>query len=168
MCALLETKLNKDTVDVFINKFFQGWKCFINLDAHEGGRILFLWRSDLFDVSVLVSSAHSVHCNIRIMGVPCPFLLSVVYSLHTIGNRKELWSQLMRVATASPWLVGGDFNTMFSMDAKLGGNPINYNDIVDGIEWLQNTFLEELRCLGPKYSWSNRQMGNNRIYSKFD
>lgn len=62
----------------------------------------------------------------------------------------------MACAVPSPWLIGGDFNTGFSMDSKLGGNPIHYNDIVDGINWLQDSFLEEVRCLGSKYSWNNR------------
>lgn len=37
VCALLETKLNKKNVDVFINKFFHGWRFYINLEAHERG-----------------------------------------------------------------------------------------------------------------------------------
>lgn len=52
------------------------------------------------------------------------------------------------------------------MEFKLGGNPIHYNDITDGIKWMQDSFLEKVRCLGPCYSWNNRQIGGDRVYSK--
>lgn len=67
-----------------------------------------------------------------------------------------------------PGSLVGDINTIFNIELKLGGNPINPSDIVDGITWLQNAFLEEMRCLGPGFSWSNRQVGNDRVYSKID
>lgn len=63
---------------------------------------------------------------------------------------------------------GGHFSTMFSMEAKLGGNPINSNDIKDGVDWLQHFNLEEVNSMGPRFSWSNRQMGTAIVYSKLD
>lgn len=73
MCTLLEMKLNKVGVDLFINNCFQGWKFFINLEAHDGGRILLLWRSDLFEVNLLFSSIQVVHSRIKVLGCS-PFL----------------------------------------------------------------------------------------------
>lgn len=37
-------KYNKESVEVFVRKFFNGWKFFVNFDDHEGGRILHLWK----------------------------------------------------------------------------------------------------------------------------
>lgn len=84
--------------------------------------------------------------------------LSIVYGLHTIIHRKDLWHQLEACSVASPWIIGGDFNTGFNMEYKLGGNPVHYLDISDGIKWLNDSYLEEVRCLGPKYTWNNRQL----------
>lgn len=141
MCAFLETKLNKKSVDVFMNKFFRGWQSYINLEADEGGRILVLWRADLFNVSICYAFAQLVHCCVHITGVECPFFFSIVYGLNTIEQRKVLWDQLLSCSTISPWHVGGDFNTMFAMDNKLGGNPVCYSDLEDGISWLQKSFF---------------------------
>lgn len=69
---------------------------------------------------------------------------------------------------SSPWLIGGDFNTGFTMDSKLGGNPIHYSDIIDGIKWMNDSYLEEVRCMGLKYSWNNRQIEGDRVYSRLD
>lgn len=50
----------------------------------------------------------------------------------------------------------------------MGGQPVHTNDIVDGISWLHSSFLEEVKCIGSRYSWSNKQLVNARIYSKLD
>lgn len=73
MCILLETKLNAKNLDMFLAKWFPGWDFFSNLDAHSGGRILILWRKDLFDVNVKFVSNQMVHCKVDIMGDYVPF-----------------------------------------------------------------------------------------------
>lgn len=57
---------------------------------------------------------------------------------------------------------------VWSVDAKLGGNPINFADITDGITWLNKSHLEKVKCSSPKFSWSNRQLGDSGVYSKID
>lgn len=52
------------------------------------------------------------------------------------------------------------------MEAKLGGQPIKPNDVADNFSWLQRASLEEVRCNGPQYSWTNNQQGESRVYSK--
>lgn len=168
ICVLLETKLSSTSLDSFLLKFFNGWGWYCNHDANPGGRILVLWRKDLFGVNISFISAQLVHCKVNIVGGLSPFDFSVVYGLHTVATRRDLWIQLEACYVSTPWIMGGDFNTMFNMEAKLGGNAINYFDIYDGINWLQKSCLEEVRCLGPKFSWCNRQEGNDRIYSKLD
>lgn len=80
-----------------------------------------------------------------------------------------MWKQLLSYVVPSPWLVGGDFNTVFGMDDKLGSKDLKYYaDLIDGMNWLKDSFLEEVRCVGLRYSWSNRQVGTNRVYSKID
>lgn len=102
MCVLSETKLNKKAIDDFVNKFFKGWKFFINLDAHDGCRILLLYRSDLFEVNVRFTSIQLVHCDVKIMGNATPFSFSVVYGLKTMRKRLTLWEQLSLVFTTEP------------------------------------------------------------------
>lgn len=47
-----------------------------------------------------------------------------MYRLHTVGHLKDLWEQLMHCLPSRPWIVGGDFNSMFSVNAKLGRTPV--------------------------------------------
>lgn len=66
-------------------------------------------------VNIKFSSDQVVHCFVDILRRAAPFDFSVVYGLHTISHRKELWRQLQICGVTTPWLVGGDFNTIFFM-----------------------------------------------------
>lgn len=45
---------------------------------------------------------------------------------------------------------------VFSINDKLGSNPVHSSDIANDVDWVQKSYLDELRCMGPRYSWSNR------------
>lgn len=140
MCILLEINLNKEEVVAFINKFFVGWNYSTNLDCCMGGRILMLWGWDMFTIYVYLSSEQLVHCCVRVVGVIDPFMLTAVYVWNTMGQRLSLWNHLSFLTITGPWLVCGDFNTIFSSEDKLGGQSVYTNDIIDGIAWLRNCF----------------------------
>lgn len=130
---LLETKLNKKGVEELLARSFFGWGCENNFDYHSGDRILILWKKDLFNVQACFMCEQLVHYKVDIMGCSTTFDLTVVYGLHSVAHRKDLWKQLLSYIVPSPWLVGGDFNTIFDMENKLGGKAINYTDLTDGI-----------------------------------
>lgn len=91
VCALLKVKLNKLSLDKFINKSFAGWCFHSNFDACDGGRNLVLWLRDLFDVKMIMALYQLVHCEISILGVFTLFLFTVVYGLKSVQQCVPLW-----------------------------------------------------------------------------
>ncbi|XP_062093504.1 uncharacterized protein LOC133799506 [Humulus lupulus] len=97
------------------------------------------------------------------------FCFTVVYGLNQIELRKSLWSALASISLpVKPWLVLGDFNSVFEVEERIGGKVISPKEVEDARKWLDLGIVEEMKFLGSYYTWSNNQDGNNRIFSKLD
>ncbi|XP_062118996.1 uncharacterized protein LOC133832701 [Humulus lupulus] len=51
---------------------------------------------------------------------------------------------------------------------RLGGKRVNANEIMDSTAWLAFSQLAPIKSIGSKFTWSNRQEGADRVYSKID
>ncbi|XP_062099991.1 uncharacterized protein LOC133805859 [Humulus lupulus] len=66
------------------------------------------------------------------------------------------------------WIILGDFNAPFSGMDKSGGKPISALELVDYLQWLEDTHVESLKSIGSYFTWTNNKDGPARIYSKID
>ncbi|XP_062118958.1 uncharacterized protein LOC133832663 [Humulus lupulus] len=67
-----------------------------------------------------------------------------------------------------PWLIVGDFNVVFNFDDRAGGRTISVTEILDFNAWLAHTQMATLKSIGSNFTWSNKQDGGDRVYSKID
>lgn len=65
-------------------------------------------------------------------------------------------------------MLGGDFNAVTSPQDRLFGNPVSYAETMDFNECIQEAKLTELSWKGEYYTWTNKQQGLDRIYSRID
>ncbi|KAI7979245.1 hypothetical protein LOK49_Contig435G00006 [Camellia lanceoleosa] len=96
------------------------------------------------------------------------WLLSAMYVSPNSSLREDLWDHLEEVARhmTEPWLVAGDFNDFTTPNEKrsLQGN-MNQNLSQDQRrsrkfnERVDNCKLMDLRCSGPRLTWSNNRKG---------
>ncbi|XP_062080395.1 uncharacterized protein LOC133785155 [Humulus lupulus] len=132
-------------------------------------RILLIWQSKFVQVQILGEDTKFVHCKIRVSGHHTEFFLTVVYGSNSMLDRKILWDKLAGLGHLNlPWIVLGDFNAMFSYQDRNGGRPITAKEISDAQNWLSLGQVDELRCAGSSYTWSNKHEFGDRIYSKLD
>ncbi|VFQ71387.1 unnamed protein product [Cuscuta campestris] len=84
-------------------------------------------------------------------------------------NRKSLWQFLkgMYAQTSGAWCLMGDFNTILGTDDRKGGLQISLEETMDFRECINFCELEEIPKEGAYYTWTNKQMAENRIISKF-
>uniref|UniRef100_A0A803PLV2 Reverse transcriptase domain-containing protein n=1 Tax=Cannabis sativa TaxID=3483 RepID=A0A803PLV2_CANSA len=95
--------------------------------------------------------------------------VTFVYGLNTIEERVELWKELSNITChGAPWLIVCDFNGAFFYDDRTGSRAVSANDLMDSTTWLAQTKVEALNCIGLKFTWSNKQDGKGRVYSKID
>ncbi|XP_070020489.1 uncharacterized protein [Nicotiana sylvestris] len=97
-------------------------------------------------------------------------ILSVVYGFYTIERRKQLWESLTKIGRkiSAPWPIGGDFNSVLQLQDRMRGNTISMAEIQDFNKCVQDLRLSELAWEGEYYTWSNKQDGSDRIWSRID
>lgn len=65
-----------------------------------------------------------------------------------------------------PWLIQGDFNAMSCNEDRIGGTSVNEATACEFQDWILGLQLIEVHSSGPKFTWTNFQEGDNRIYRK--
>ncbi|XP_062075058.1 uncharacterized protein LOC133779074 [Humulus lupulus] len=162
-----ETKLKGNKVQELMDKKFANWEFYNSLIVE--GRLLIIWRKSFVRVLVIVESAQHVHCVVKMAGQVNAFCLTFVYGFNDIEDRKILWKNLVQLNfPVSPWLILGDFNSVFYVDDRNGGNPISHTEMVDSNLWLAQSNVVALKRFGSTFTWTNNQVGSSRIYSKID
>ncbi|XP_062118466.1 uncharacterized protein LOC133832098 [Humulus lupulus] len=165
--ALIETKLKGDRIRDLMNSSFAGWK-FYSTSVVEG-RILLIWKAHMVKVEIIQETAQLLHYRVNLIGVNLAYCLSVVYGSNQLETRKYLWSDLATIQRPiTPWIIMGDFNVVFHVDDRLGGRPISVKEMEDARQWLALGEATEMKTLGPKYTWTNKQDGGAQIFSKLD
>ncbi|KAL2894864.1 hypothetical protein RDABS01_010773 [Bienertia sinuspersici] len=85
-------------------------------------------------------------------------------------DRTLLWVNLRdfsRVVGGAPWCVTGDFNAIMNKEDRQGA-VVRWTEIQPMIECVNICELEDIRSSGRFFTWSNKQEGNKRVFTKID
>ncbi|XP_062099761.1 uncharacterized protein LOC133805598 [Humulus lupulus] len=147
--------------------FFSGWNYYTG-PASEG-RILLIWQRHSVSVEVLKESDQLIHVYVQEVRSNKKFCVTFVYGRNSIEERMQLWDDLSGLCfPATPWLVAGDFNTVFEVTDKVGGRNITAMELVDTQNWRALGLVDEMRTRGSHFTWTNKQANEDRINSKLD
>lgn len=96
-------------------------------------------------------------------------MCSIVYGLHTVETRRDLWHTLRAIGSqATPRIIAGDFHSILSCEDRVNGAPVSHHETRDFVDCMDDLALTELKSIGPYYSWSNKGVGDARIASRID
>ncbi|KAL0293793.1 UNVERIFIED_CONTAM: hypothetical protein Sangu_3231000, partial [Sesamum angustifolium] len=74
-------------------------------------------------------------------------------------ERRALWDALRAVSVgASPWIVGGDFNTVLSPDERSGGSALSGIAMSDFHDAIADCALVDAGYVGSPYTWYSRRL----------
>ncbi|KAL0359910.1 UNVERIFIED_CONTAM: hypothetical protein Sangu_0840400 [Sesamum angustifolium] len=74
-------------------------------------------------------------------------------------ERRALWDDLLAVSVgASPWIVGGDFNTILSPDERSGGSAPSSIAMSDFHDAIADSALVDVVYVGSPYTWYSRRL----------
>ncbi|XP_048493226.1 uncharacterized protein LOC125493756 [Beta vulgaris subsp. vulgaris] len=93
----------------------------------------------------------------------------MVYGMNDAQERLLLWLDLQRISkgVTGAWLVGGDFNNVLHLNERIG-SPVTLDEVMDFRQCLRNCELQEQVTVGPFFTWSNKQEGCDRVFSRID
>ncbi|XP_062104365.1 uncharacterized protein LOC133815556 [Humulus lupulus] len=164
--GFLETKIRGIKLTEVMNTMFYGWE-YYSSNLVEG-RILVIWNANLVKLQVLQESDQLLHCQVRIHNQKV-FCITFVYGSNNLEMRRYLWMDLEYLSKPSnAWMVLGDFNASFNPNDRMGGRPITVKEMEDARHWFDLGLVEEMKTMGPYFTWSNNQEGGDRIFSKLD
>ncbi|XP_042472114.1 uncharacterized protein LOC122054743 [Zingiber officinale] len=155
--ALMETKLNEDSLSPILQRRFSGMGHTHNFHLSNHGRILLIWDLHKVDMDIVMTTNQYIHCHIRCRISSRSFFVTFVYDLHSIVTRRSLWEALVDLGDniANVWMVMGDFNLFLSIDEKKDGFPVTNHEMRDMQIFTQACGLVDLRSIGCLFTWSN-------------
>lgn len=168
--CLLETRVKQHKSKRLVDKFGKQWQWCGNSDHSPKGRIWLAWKPA--QIRLVVESIFEQVINVLISDLECKMEvgLACVYGLHSIGARKALWKELEMLAgtIVVPWLAMGDFNAIFEVDHREGGNEVAFQEMVDERTFLDDYHVGCLKTVGHYYSWLNKDHNGGGIRSRID
>ncbi|WMV43575.1 hypothetical protein MTR67_036960 [Solanum verrucosum] len=110
-------------------------------------------------------SSQIIHGAVTITSLKQCFLLTAVYGLHIIDDRRGLWEELLILNTTilDLWLVFGGFKAMTCLEDRASGNPVHEYEVHDFNKYIITAGMIELRGIGRWFTWTN-----GYVYSKID
>ncbi|KAL0285318.1 UNVERIFIED_CONTAM: hypothetical protein Sradi_7176900 [Sesamum radiatum] len=136
-----------------------------------GNRVWLAWDPNFVDVTVVETGAQFIHCSVFIRSFHSSVFITVVYGVNDVIGRRELWMELARISTVvtdSPWLVGGDFNTVLDSSEVCGlsGDIRGAADEFRGC--LQDTGLIHVPMHGERFTWHNCSRDARSLWKRLD
>ncbi|XP_010687054.1 uncharacterized protein LOC104901201 [Beta vulgaris subsp. vulgaris] len=167
VCALLETRVREQNANKVQGKLGKDWKWLNNYSHSARGRIWIGWRPAWVNVTLTHTQEQLMVCDIQDQSHKIKMV--AVYGLHTIADRKSLWSGLLQcVQQQDPMIIIGDFNAVCHSNDRLHGTLITDAETEDFQQFLLQSNLIESRSTGSYYSWSNSSIGSDRVLSRID
>uniref|UniRef100_A0A803PID8 Uncharacterized protein n=1 Tax=Cannabis sativa TaxID=3483 RepID=A0A803PID8_CANSA len=167
--ASLQESHEEQTAEVFeqIYQYGEGW-CFTANNAwHKGGRIIVSWKPTSYTVNILKCSSQLIHLEVSTVDNKAHFYVTFIYAFNDEEGRKKLWLDLHGLATNEAWVVMGDFNDILAKEERIG-KRVRYVPSTNFIDCVANCRLDDVKFSGNYYTWSNKQFGEDRIFSKID
>ncbi|XP_056695412.1 uncharacterized protein [Spinacia oleracea] len=153
---------------LYVN-MFNGWCFTTNSSKCKGGRIVLPWNPNAFTLSVLKVTSQLIHCLVCPKSGSVEFCCTFVYAFNQSKEREDLWSDLsgFGLGMHKPWQFLGDLNCALNIDERVGA-PVRHQSVVDFRNCVDICGLEDVKAAGHFYTWSNKQAGDDGVFSKIN
>ncbi|KAH0760993.1 hypothetical protein KY290_017066 [Solanum tuberosum] len=140
-----------------------------NARVNISSKIWVFWEDDWVEIDSS-DTVQQLTIRFQLRGRDECFRVTVVYARCSALERLELWEDLENIANQSnsPWMVGGDFNTVVDESEKSGGLPVSQQETVDFAHCINAFSLNDLKFVGSYYTWWNERIENDCIFMRLD
>lgn len=165
-----ETKLNRIEGDK-ISKTLGLWDSIFTEAIGASGGLGIIWNPKKFSLTYLGNNHNWLCANIQSLKSDSKFIIFNVYGPINIVKKKIVWAELSSVISKlkdSPIILGGDFNSILSLDEKVGGNQHLSLSSIEFKLWIDKLSLLEIPLNNGIFTWNNRRNEDNYIAEKLD
>jgi hypothetical protein len=165
---LMETKSRQNHMEVVRVKL--GFDGLFTVDpVGRSGGLALLWR-DADDLNIQNFTRRHINAEVRIPGSDQWWYLTCFYGHPVLAKRHESWALLNHLQSfcRGAWLCCGDFNEIVEHSEKWGGSRRRDGQMEQFRSVLEDCGLSDLGFLGPKFTWTNGQFGDNFIKERLD
>lgn len=143
--GFFETRVKEAKHNQILKKFGNSWEWCNNYHYSGKGRIWFGWNIEKVKGDISFVSAQVIHGRFSHNSISVE--ISMVYGLHNINDRKELWEELEKLGDSvqGPWLIMGDFNTIYESDQRQGGSVVTDKEMEDFLDCIQKVRISPLK-----------------------
>ena len=139
------------------------------VQGRDSGRILIGWNPNSFSLNIIHVSSQMIHFFVSPIHATAGFDCSIVYAHNDRNDREALWNDFYNLSQKvdGPWVWMGDFNCPLNPDERVGALVRN-GELMDFRACVQHCDMEDIKFAGNFYTWSNKQSGDARVFSKLD
>jgi len=137
----------------------------------SAGGLVIIWNPEEIQIDNWMSSPRILIGIAKIIGTIEEFVISGVYGPHTPRERKNFLQNLKAMRTRipeKPWIVGGDFNLIKSLEEKRGGLRRMDTDMEMFGDMIRDQRLVDIQTINGNHTWNNQRGGANQIASRLD
>ncbi|XP_074298717.1 uncharacterized protein LOC141629643 [Silene latifolia] len=166
--GLLETRVKAIKASRICRKF-STYSILNNYQEHYNGRIWVFYKHTNITLRGVQRHSQFINCDVNHNATNVDFGITFVYGSNDGKERLALWEGLGDIATkVHAWSVLGDFNIVRSFHEREGPTPPSLKKIQEFNGCLNSCGLDDIHCLGSKYTWSNKQDATTRTWSRLD
>ncbi|KAL2923459.1 hypothetical protein RDABS01_014950 [Bienertia sinuspersici] len=110
-----------------------------------------------------------VQCVVNPNGGGPEFYTTFIYAHNDAGAREKLWKDLEQLHSkmTGPWLLMGDFNCVINLEERLG-SAVRVSEMDPPRRCFELCGLQDIPYSGHFYTWTNKQLAQDRVFSKLD
>ncbi|KAM6596623.1 hypothetical protein CsatA_007147 [Cannabis sativa] len=165
--SLLETRVKAPKLGNLYSNVFAGWCFSSNIAWHAGGKIVIAWNPLRFIVDIIRCTSQLMHLKVITIDGIFDSYLKVIYASNNRNERRELWKDVIELNPKGRWCMMGDFNEILSKEERIG-NRVRSSPGEEFLNCVNQCQMEDVKYSGNFFTWSNKQHGEDRIYSKID
>lgn len=162
MDTLLEIRMSSHLL--LLNDFGFTDMIEIPVEGQPRGMVV-LWDHTIVTVHSFDRREQEIHTTVEVLPLHKIWLFTSIYASTNRSFRNLLWNNLLSTFDnyKGPWLLGGNFNDVMSVNDKFGGNPINQRRANFLWNCINNCQLMDLGFKRCKYTWSNRRRSSKGL-----
>ncbi|KAL4347003.1 hypothetical protein GQ457_17G006580 [Hibiscus cannabinus] len=151
--AIMEPRVSGDLADKFIRR--SGFEFSYRVEANGFcGGIWILWKPSV-SLDVLAVDSQFIHGACLVHGTRKSFFITFVYASPNAYRRSFVWDRIrvLEPGLDLPWILGGDFNVIGSVNERQGGSVTRYEVCSRFCDFLFQSGLVDMGFSGPKFTW---------------